>query len=280
MSVETESPPDQLEVCQYCKEPFSARAGSRGRGSARAQLNRHIRDEHSEELAAESNLSGIETSPGLIARVTEKLRPGKASTDSGSPRRPKKGLGIRRGRQELSTVISLGVNGLGHLVARADPPVGKAIELESIGAGPIIDKLIAGTIFDKILQPIIGDAERWKDIGSLILLPGMVWWVERHPEQAPELDMILRELVLQNAVSMAKSIKSQRQKAKEKSDALQVLQKEVLKDFPAELPPELREDPAGVMLSIIFSAGRTRPPEKDNGATPDHSEPESQPIFQ
>lgn len=279
MSIETEAPPDQLEVCQYCKEPFSARAGSRGRGSARAQLNRHIRDEHSEELAAESNLSGIETSPGLIARVTGKLRPGKTPNDPSSPRRPKKTLGIRRGRQELSTVISLGVNGLGHVIWRADPPVGEAIKLESIGAGPVIDKLIAGTILDKILQPIIGDAERWKDLGALILLPGMIWWVERHPEQQPELDMVLRELVLQNAISMARAVKSQRQKAKEKADALQILQKEVLKDFPAELPPEMREDPAGVMLAIIFSAGITQSKPKDNGATPDHSA-EQQPIFQ
>lgn len=249
MSVETET--EQTLECDFCKETFTAKIGSRGRNSAIAQLNRHIRELHDSDTIKPEDFDRLETPPTILSKIRTRFLPN--TQDIETPRRPKRQARKQRNRQDLSTVISMGVNGLGWIVGRADPPVGQAVKLEAIGAGPIIDRLVAGTLFDKILQPIIGDSERWKDLGILFALPGTVWWIERHPDQAKDFDPYLRELVLQNAVSMARAIKNQRVKAKERMEAIKILETELLDDLPQEMKGV---DPVGAILYQIFSAGK------------------------
>lgn len=66
-----------------------------------------------------------------------------------------------------------------------DPPVGRTLTLEAPLAGNAIDKVIADTWIDRLLQPLFAKSDNLEELGAIIALPIMVGILERKPEMSP-----------------------------------------------------------------------------------------------
>lgn len=95
--------------------------------------------------------------------------------------------------------------GIGLIRSGRDVPVGKALIFESPLAGDRLDQAIAGTVLDKLLQPIARAAKTGKDYGGVLALPIVVGLIERRPELFPVLKPIMEPLVMDMALEMAQS---------------------------------------------------------------------------
>jgi hypothetical protein len=76
---------------------------------------------------------------------------------------------------------------------RIDPPVGRCLQLEAPLAAQEIDKVIAGTFLDRILQPIFRKGDQLEGLGAIIALPVMVGLYERKPNLAPLLEEQMKQ---------------------------------------------------------------------------------------
>ena len=147
------------------------------------------------------------------------------------------------GESLLATVVI----GAGTLLVnrRIDPPVGRVLQLEAPIAGQQIDKLIANTFIDKLLQPLFRKSDQFEGLGAVIGLPILVAVVERKPEVADILAGPLEEMVgtilEQTAPLMSK------EKAKRRRAAKTINMEE---DFGIEMPRGA--DPSKFMLGWIF----------------------------
>jgi hypothetical protein len=68
---------------------------------------------------------------------------------------------------------------------RIDPPVGRTLQLEAPLIGQQIDKVIAGTFLDKLLQPLFSKGEMLEELAAVLTLPILIGTLERKPEWAP-----------------------------------------------------------------------------------------------
>lgn len=165
-------------------------------------------------------------------------------------RRPRTGAK----RANAGPILSLLWGGTGTLLERsgADVPVGRTLQFQAPAAGDLLDRLVANTWLDRVLQPLASKADDVEAVGALLAMPVLVAMVERSPALAVTLEPVLREVVAANLLNMAPVVK--KKKADEKK----------LHDIVAELDPELgaADDPVGMMLAAIF----TPPPEREPAA--------------
>ena len=65
---------------------------------------------------------------------------------------------------------------------KIDPPVGRCLQLEAPLIGIQIDKVIAGTFIDKLLQPLFSKGELLEELSAVLALPVLIGLLERKPE--------------------------------------------------------------------------------------------------
>lgn len=215
---------------------------------------------------------------GVKARVQRRLwgtkdadstrtRPRVDNAGAGSP--PTGAGGYRETRPKLrnakrATTAPIGTmlwGGLGAALERsgADVPVGRTLQFQSDAAGDILDKLIANTWADRVLQPFAEKTEELEALSALFALPVLVAIVERSEASAVALEPLLKEAVRQNIVSMAPVVQRKEKDAKK------------LAETAAKLGVPAGEDPVLTILNAIF-APPTMPPAPVDEPSPNGSD--------
>lgn len=161
-------------------------------------------------------------------------------------------------RATTAPIMGLAWGGLGRLLERTgtDIPVGRTMQFQSPAAGDILDRLIAQTWVDRVLQPFAEKVDDVEALGALFALPVLVATIERSPTAAVALEPFLRQAVEANILTMAPVAK------KKKADAKK------LRDLVADLDPELADqpDPIETILQAIFAPppANAPPPASEN----------------
>lgn len=160
------------------------------------------------------------------------------------PPRPKK-TGERKPRvRRLSTegiwTTAWTAGGMALCRSGADIPVGNCLQFQAPIVGEILDQAVAGTVLDKLLQPIAGGGERLKKVTSVLAMPILVGALERSPGAAPVLEPLLRQAIREHLVAMAPVIKA-RQKAEEQ-----------YKKALVDLGMDAGDDPIDSVIDAIF----------------------------
>lgn len=130
--------------------------------------------------------------------------------------------------------------GLGLVRSGADIPVGNCMQFQAPIVGDVLDEAIAGTFIDTLLQPIAGTGKRFKKVSSVISLPILVGVMERSPAVVPVLEPMLRQVIRENLVEMAKVVKAQEKANAEYTRAL------------VDLGLEVGDDPIDGVIAAIF----------------------------
>lgn len=153
--------------------------------------------------------------------------------------------GLAKRREPGAAALALGWSGVGTLLIRTqvDVPVGRTLQFQADIAGETLDRLIAHTFLDRLLQPIAKNVGAMEEIGSLIALPMLVGAIERNPEAAPMLEPMLRTAVMANLTQLAPLVK--KKKAEEAKFA------KAVKDLDLGLEPGA--DPVEAVLNAIFA---------------------------
>jgi hypothetical protein len=131
-------------------------------------------------------------------------------------RRPRK---RRRTTEGIWQLLWTGA-GRALIFTSADVPVGNAMTFQGPVVGPILDKAIAGTFIDTLLQPIAGAGERFEDVSDVVSLPALVGIMERAPQLAPALEPLLRKAIRRHLVEYAKMAKAQKREDEQYRKAL------------------------------------------------------------
>lgn len=139
--------------------------------------------------------------------------------------------------QTMWTVVGMGLVRTG-----ADVPVGNCLQFQAPIVGGIIDDAIAGTVLDKLVQPIAANGEKMKTISSVLAMPVLVAALERNPTAAPVLEPLLRMAIADHLIAMAPVIKEQRKRDAQYQKAIEEL----------GVNAETGEDPIEAILSSIF----------------------------
>lgn len=150
----------------------------------------------------------------------------------------------RKARSSTSALLAMAWGGGGSLLIRsgADVPVGRVLQLQAPMAGEILDKLVARTWVDRLLQPLAAKTDEMEALGALVLLPIVVAAAERSPE-GQALVPIMRQLVEANLVALAPVVK------KQKADAAKFAA--AVKDLDLGMPEGM--DPVEAILGSIFA---------------------------
>lgn len=162
-------------------------------------------------------------------------------------------------RADTAPIMSLVWGGAGWMLERtnADVPVGRTMQFQAEHAGVILDRLIARTWVDKLLQPLAAKADEVEALGALFAMPVLVAVVERSPGAAVSLEPLLREAVRANLVSMAPVVKRKRAEAKRFAEAVEAIDPGLAAEG----------DPVATILAAIF-APPPQAPTSSNGSEP------------
>ena len=129
----------------------------------------------------------------------------KDSTPSG-PRRlwnrlKARASGRHKRRASLDWVGTIGWSTLAQIVAsRGALPTARVLEMQAPTAGLILDQALAGTLADRMLQPIARGGKRAQAAAALIGPPLLVTAISLHPEKIETLGPILKECLIQWAI--------------------------------------------------------------------------------
>ena len=118
------------------------------------------------------------------------------------------------GESVLTTIVTIGGSVL--VNRRIDPGVGRVLQLESPLLAQRIDKAIAGTFLDKILQPLFRKGDDLEGLGAALALPIMVGVIERKPELYPMMEPMMEEIigtVLEEVAPLVRKSKTKRRAA-------------------------------------------------------------------
>ncbi len=161
----------------------------------------------------------------------------------------------RRRRKSTEGIWQLLWTGVGRglIYTRADIPVGNVMSFQGPVVGPILDKAIAGTFVDTLLQPLAGAGERFEDVSDVVALPALIGIMERAPQLAPALEPLVRKAIRRHLVEYARMAKAQKKADAEYAKALEDL----------GMAPE-GNDPVDGILAQIW-AGVETPAESNNG---------------
>lgn len=176
---------------------------------------------------------GSDGSPKILSPKTSEAKPRKR----------------RKSTEGIWQLIWTGV-GRGLIMTSADIPVGNAMTFQGPVVGPIIDKAIAGTVIDTLLQPLAGAGERFEDVSDVVSLPGLVAIMERAPQLAPALEPLLRKAIRRHLVEYARMARAQKKEDAEYRKALDDLGMDPVADDPVD----------GIIMQIW--AGATPPAEE------------------
>lgn len=260
-------------LCEYCDREFETERGAETHERVWCKQNpNHLGDPRTRkgEPPAEGTIfdpveTTAETAPAdpspFDETVPEKTRTpwrekiwGAGPKPSAAPRtleRPP-----RRRRKSTEGIWQLVWTGIGRglIYTQADIPVGNAMTFQAPVVGPIVDKAIAGTVIDTLLQPLAGAGERFEDVGDVVALPGLVAMMERAPQLAPALEPLLRKAIRRHLAEYARMAKAQKREDEQYRKALD------------ELGVEAGDDPVDGIIAQIW-AGAAEPSEAGtNGA--------------
>lgn len=207
-----------------------------------ARMGMHTRSKHPE--SGESVIAAPST-PGTIGSAPEK----KKVTRATGPRRLK-----------ADDILTLAASGVGSLIGTfASAPTGMAIKLEAPLVGPELDALAAGTIVDKMaLQPLMKSKGKFEKVAPLVMLPALVFALDKNPAMLPQLYPMLRLTVSQMLPPLVEGMRRQAAEAEKMKAAAQEL---------ASLDPEFAKlfgetdiDPIDALINAIFAV---RVPEEE-----------------
>lgn len=74
----------------------------------------------------------------------------------------------------------------GGLEKMGQGPLGFVVGFTSPVAGEIVDDVVAGTLVDKIVQPLVRGSEKYQNLGALLACYGSVAWASNAPEAADQ----------------------------------------------------------------------------------------------
>lgn len=74
----------------------------------------------------------------------------------------------------------------GGLERAGQGPLGFVMGFTSPVAGEIVDDVVAGTVVDKIVQPLVRGSEKYQNLGALFACYGSVLWASNAPESAEQ----------------------------------------------------------------------------------------------
>lgn len=127
---------------------------------------------------------------------------------------PKRHSGRASGESVLTTIVTIGGGVL--VNRRIDPGVGRVLQLESPLLAQRIDKAIANTFVDRLLQPLFRKGDDLEGLGAALALPIMVGIVERKPEMFPMMEPMMEEIigtVLEEVAPLVRKSKTKRRAA-------------------------------------------------------------------
>jgi hypothetical protein len=171
----------------------------------------------------------------------------KPATLQTTERRPRK---RRRSTEGIWQLVWTGA-GRALIYTSADIPVGNAMTFQGPVVGPILDKAIAGTFIDTLLQPLAGAGERFEDVSDVVSLPALVGIMERAPQMAPALEPLLRKAIRRHLVEYARMAKAQKKEDEQYRKALDDLGMS-----------DVGDDPVDGIMAQIWAA----PPEAAGGS--------------
>ena len=158
---------------------------------------------------AKRRLKG-EPEPESIDDALERDRAPREEAPAPKPRAPRRVARppkLSHARKPLGSALGQGVSllGVGLQMSGRDVPVGRALIFEGPVAGEKLDNILAGTMIDRMLQPLARAGGSAKDLGSILALPIVVGVIERRPNLWPMLQGVLDSLVTDLAIELAKS---------------------------------------------------------------------------
>lgn len=200
-------------------------------------------------------LSTAEVAPKEPTPWRERLW-GNGEKKSPGPRQTAAERKPRTRRVSTEAIWTTAWTGAGVALCRsgADIPVGNCLQFQAPIVGDILDEAVAGTVLDKVLQPIAGGGERLKKVSSVLAMPVLVAVLERNPGMAPVLEPVLRQTIREHLVNMAPVIKA-RQKAEEN-----------YRKALTELGMDSGDDPVEAVISAIFPPTPPNPEQNGNAA--------------
>lgn len=157
---------------------------------------------HAEQLGAE--LVPVDVA-GERAAGVDGERPPEDSTPSGPARLWRKlkarASGRHKRRASLDWVGTIGWGMLSQIAAsKGALPTARVLEMQAPTAGLILDQALAGTLADRLLQPIARGGKRAQAAAALIGPPLLVTAISIHPEKIDTLGPILKECLIQWAL--------------------------------------------------------------------------------
>ena len=159
-----------------------------------------------------------------------------------------------RGGKRISAAeyIGDGWAALGARMMVADAPVGRVLMFQAPVAGDVLDDALAGTVLDRVAQPILKKWEQTSEAGALVMVPLTVAMIERRPEMRPVLVPILRSTMMPMLVAMAKGARRAKKRQAEQVEAME----ELADFFPPEVMAEMKasgKSPVDMMIEMIFA---------------------------
>jgi hypothetical protein len=225
--------PEQ-EPCPYCDKTFKAG------GFGRAHLANHVKYSHKDKAPLKK------TPP---AKPKPKL-PKSAALAKAVPE-PK-----AKARKPAGENLSLLVSGGAQFAAKSGyVPLANALMFEAPAAGQAIDLAIAGTFVDrKIVQPLVGGAEKWEALGAVITLPVMVHLISIYPGLQSAFEPQLRRSAEEILILSVPTIRKKVERDRKVVDALAEL---------GHLDPAIAADPDPIGSIIAGFYGPTEAPSEN-----------------
>lgn len=135
------------------------------------------------------------------------------------PKRPQSQRAPRRTRVRvpLTSLLETALGGAstGLMMTGRDIPVGMAIGFEAPVAAEKLDAIIAGTMLDRLLQPIARAGASAKDFGAVLALPTLVALIERRPYLYEPLKPLIIPVVTNVALDLAELQERNRERLSE-----------------------------------------------------------------
>lgn len=160
--------------------------------------------------------------------------------------------------------------GLSQMAKPISLPVSRTLQIQAGVAVEVIDKAVEGTRLDKMVQPFIGDTERFRDFGMLVAFPLLVAVCDAQKENvaaAALLEMVVR----QQLHTLAEGVRRMKAEDRRLADTVETL---------TGIGMDLGENPVHAILSMIFAPVEQAPsgPAPVPGAVPESSPPAPPPV--
>jgi hypothetical protein len=158
-----------------------------------------------------------------------------------------------KARKPAGENLSLLVSGGAQFAAKSGyVPLANALMFEAPAAGQAIDLAIAGTFVDrKIVQPLVGGAEKWEALGAVITLPVMVHLISIYPGLQSAFEPQLRRSAEEILILSVPTIRKKVERDRKVVDALAEL---------GHLDPAIAADPDPIGSIIAGFYGPTEAP--------------------